>query len=194
VASVELIKALAATAELCGRTYTEEAARMLAYDLEGYDEHAVMRALSRCRKELKPGQFCVEAIISRLDDGRPGPEEAWAMLPHDEYKTVVWTEEMSGAWGVAYPLLNEGETVAARMAFKESYNRLVTEAREKRVPAKWTASLGHDKAGRDVVLLEAMQRGRLTANQVQGLLPYHEVSPQAQALIDNAKRLMLEVA
>jgi hypothetical protein len=151
-----------------------------------------MRALSRCRKELKPGQFCVEAIISRLDDGRPGPEEAWAMLPHDEYKTVVWTEEMSGAWGVAYPLLNEGETVAARMAFKESYNRLVTEAREKRVPAKWTASLGHDKAGREVVLLEAMQKGRLTANQVQGLLPYHEVSPQAQALIENAKRLMLE--
>jgi hypothetical protein len=39
-----------------------------------------------------------------------------------------------------------------------------------------------------------MQKGRLTANQVQGLLPYHEVSPQAQALIDSAKRNMLVAA
>jgi len=193
MASVELIKALAATAELCGRTFSEEAARMLAYDLEGYDERAVMRALSRCRKELKPGQFCAEAVISRIDDGRPGVEEAWAMLPHDEYTTTVWTEEMSAAWGVAYPLINEGETVAARMAFKEAYTKRVSEARDQRLPVRWTASLGHDKNGRETVLTDAMEKGRLTANQVSVLLPYHETSPQMQQLIESAKLKMLEV-
>lgn len=189
--SEELIKAVAATAELCGRTYTPEAARMLAYDLEGYDERAIMQALSRCRKELKPGQFCVEAIVSRIDDGRPGPEEAWAMLPHDEYKTVVWTDEMCTAWGIANPLIHEGETIAARMAFKEAYAKAVTEARSNKVPVKWTASMGFDKAGRETALIEAVEKGRLKADYAMALLPYHETSPQVLQLLESVKLKML---
>lgn len=193
MASSKLIEAIAVTAELCGRTYTPIAARVLADDLSGYDEQVVIRALSRCRKELKPGQFCLESITSRIDDGRPGVEEAWAMLPHDEYKTVVWTDEMVSAWAVALPLIEEGEAIAARMAFKEAYSKAVIQARENRAPVKWTASLGHDKNGRESVLIEAIEKGRLTAPQVKVLLPYHEVTQQTQALLHRLEVGMLTV-
>jgi hypothetical protein len=184
MASSRLIEAIAVTAELCGRTFTPAAAKLLADDLSTYDEQPVLRALSRCRKELKPGQFCLEAITSRIDDGRPGPEEAWAMLPHDEYKTVVWTDEMVAAWSVALPLIEEGEMVSARMAFKEAYTKAITEAREQRIPVKWSASLGHDKNGREAALLDAVEKGRLSAPQVKTLLPYHEITQQTKNLLE----------
>lgn len=182
--SSKLIEAIAVTAELCGKTFTPAAARVLADDLTGYQEHAVIAALTRCRKELRPGQFCLEAIISRIDDGRPGVEEAWAMMPLDEDKTVVWTDEMAKAFGLVMPMINEGDMVAARMSFKETYTKLVSEARANKVPVTWTASLGHDKNGREPVLLAALEKGRLSAPQVKILLPYHEVSKQTQQLLE----------
>lgn len=184
--SSKLIEAIAATSELCGRTFSPAAAAVLADDLSDYDEQGVLRALVRCRKELRPGQFCLEAITSRIDDGRPGVEEAWAMLPHDEYKTVVWTEEMIAAWALASPLIEEGEMGAARMTFKEVYSKAVMDAREHRIPVKWTASLGHDKGGREAALIDAVEKGRLSAPQVMQLLPYHEITTQTQALIERA--------
>lgn len=190
--SKNLIEAIAATAELCGKTYTPAAAKLLAQDLAGYSEQDILKALTKCRKELKPNQFCLEAIVSRIDDGRPGAEEAWAMMPHDEAKTVVWTDEMSEAWFVAYPLLNDGDTIGARMAFKESYNKLLTKARDERKPIKWTASLGHDKNGRESVLINAIEKGRLSAPQVKILLPYHETTQKTQALLEKLEVGMLK--
>ena len=182
MASSELIKAIAATAELCNKVFTPVAAKLFADDLEGYDEQAILKALSRCRKELK-GPLTLEAVISRIEDGRPGVEEAWAMLPHDESATVVWTNEMSEAWGIALPLLNASDVVAARMAFKEAYTKAITLARDQKKPVKWTASLGHDKNGREHVLTQAVALGRLPAAHVKALLPSHEVSPQMLAYL-----------
>ncbi len=58
------------------------------------------------------------------------------MLPYDESTSVVWTDEMCQAWGVAAPLLEDGDKVGARMAFKESYARLIEEARQHRAEIK----------------------------------------------------------
>ena len=83
MATPELIKAVAVTAELCGRVFSPEAAAVFVSDLETYPEKALIRALARCRREVK-GMLTVQDVLTRLDDGRPGVEEAWAMLPHDE--------------------------------------------------------------------------------------------------------------
>ena len=37
------------------------------------------------------------------------------MMPFDETTSVVWTEEMCEAWAIARPMIEDGETVAARM-------------------------------------------------------------------------------
>lgn len=170
MATVELIQALATTAELCGTNLSEAAAKLMLTDLAEFDERAVLVALSKCRRELK-GRLTIADVISRIDDGRPGAEEAWAMLPRDEATTAVWTEEMSVAWGTVRFMIDEGETVAARMAFKESYLRLVAEAREARAPAKWSVSLGHDVGGRKTALLMAVAKRRITAEHACSLLP-----------------------
>ncbi|WP_217589768.1 hypothetical protein [Burkholderia sp. GbtcB21] len=170
MASAELIKAVAATAELCGTTMSQPAAELLLADLSSFDERAVLAALSKCRREVK-GRLTVAEILSRIDDGRPGVEEAWAMLPRDEDSTTVWTTEMAEAWGLAREMIAESETVAARMAFKEAYQRLVNAAREARQPAKWSVSLGHDVNGRKGALLMAVAQKRITAEYACALLP-----------------------
>lgn len=168
--SIELLQAVAVTAELCGRTFSEAAARVFVDDLARFPEPAVIRALARCRREVK-GLLTIQDVVSRLDDGRPGADEAWAQIPFDEDGSVVWTEEMALAFGVARGLLAEGEKVAARMAFKEAYTRLVSKARDEGVPVKWTPSLGHDKRGRDAVLSDAVAKGRLSYEHAQELSP-----------------------
>lgn len=170
MASTELIEAVAVTAELCGRTFSEAAARVFVSDLAAYPEPAVIKALSRCRKEVR-GILTVQDVVSRLDDGRPGPEEAWAMLPFDESQSAVWTEEMALASGVAFPLLEEGDRTGARFAFKETYIKLVNEARDAGKPVNWMATLGTDVHGREKALAEAVARGRLSLERARDFVP-----------------------
>lgn len=167
-ASVNVLQALAVTAELTGTEISAAGAKVMASDLAPYPEPQVLGALARCRKELK-GRMTVADIISRLDDGRPSPEEAWASLPFDETQTVVWTEEMAGAWGVALALLEDGDRIAGRMAFLESYRTRVQRARDACQPVKWTVSLGRDPEGRSMALEKAVEAGRITQTRAVAL-------------------------
>lgn len=189
--SIELLQAVAVTAELCGRTFSEGAARMFVQDLAGFDEQAVMKALARCRREVK-GALTIQDVVTRIDDGRPGPDEAWAQMPFDEAQSVVWTDEMAEAFGVARGLLEDGEKVAARMAFKEAYTRLVGQARDAGKRVNWTPSLGFDKRGQEAVLADAVSKGRLSYEHAQSIAP--QLAPPAAnilALVGSASQRRL---
>ena len=168
--SVELIEAVAVTAELCGRVFSEGAARMFVQDLAGFPEPAVLKALTRCRREVK-GMLTIQDVVTRLDDGRPGVEEAWSQMPFSESQSVVWSDEGCRAFGIASALLDEGDKVAARMAFKEAYTRMVGEARDAGRGVNWMPSLGYDKQGHAAVLSEAVSLGRLTYEHAESLSP-----------------------
>lgn len=174
----DLIDAIAVTAELTGTRLSEGAARVMVADLAEYPRDQVLASLRRCRRELR-ARLTIADILARLDDGRPGVEEAWAMLPFDEAATVVWTDEMSRAWGVALPLVEMGDKVAARMAFKEAYAREIAEARDRREPAHWSASLGHDREGREAPIVAAVAAGRLSMSHARQLLP----APRAEVTL-----------
>lgn len=194
MASKALLQAVAVCAELTRTELSEAAVRVLVDDLSRYPEAQVLHALSRCRRELRSGLTLAD-VLARLDDGRPGPEEAWAMMPRDESQSVVWTDEMAQAWGVAQPLLAEGDQVAARMAFLEHYRGIVQTARDRGQPPRWTPSLGHDPAGREEVLVRAAELGRLSASHVAGLLPHRDAPhPRLQALIASSPLLARESA
>jgi len=165
-----VINALRVTAEMCGSQYSDDAARMFVSDLSPYPVDQVLGALKRCRREVK-GRLTPADVINRLADGRPGPEEAWAMLPTSESQTVVWSDEMRRAWAVAQPLLDSGERVAARMAFKETYVNLVALAREQAVPARWQPSLGTDPHQRADALQAAVDKRLLTADAAAVICP-----------------------
>ena len=187
--SAELVQAIAVTAELTGTPLTEAGAEAMAIDLAEMPRSAVLVALRKCRRELK-GRLTLSAVIERIDDGRPGAEEAWAMMPFDEAQSVVWSDEMAQAFGICGPLLDRGDKVAARMAFKEAYAGLVARSRDAGVPVRWTPSLGHDAAGRAAVINRAVEAGRLSISHATDIAPLliGNIDPVAS---DEARRAAL---
>ena len=110
-----------------------------------------------------PADIVAQIERAAADDGRPGPEEAWAIALQaaDDARTVVWTPEIAEAWGVARIVHRGGDEVGARMAFREAYSRLVVDARKRREPATWSPTLGSDPRMRDEALRIAIDAGKL---------------------------------
>jgi len=179
----KLLEGIAATAEIMGREISPAAAMVMAQDLSQYPSDVVMQALANLRRDAK-ARFSTGAIIEQIEklqpDGRPGADEAWAMIPMDEYTSAVMTQEMAEALHIAQPLLDAGDKIAARMSFKEAYARIVEANKRNGIKPSWFPSLGHDKEGRDTVLAEAVRLGRLTADHAIGLLPPEKVAPMLQ--------------
>lgn len=207
-ASEVVIQALAVAYEVTQTEISKIGLRMVAHDLTKYDPRQVLGAIERCRKEIRRGGLTTNEILARLADGRPGPEEAWAMIPkassdldtghyaydaqgkrrwhQDDAGTVVWTAEMRGAWAAASPLIESGDIIAGRMAFLEAYRAQLLAARETGAPVVWEVSLGWDSAGRERAILDAVEKGRLTHQAAVKLLPnsaFKDSSLQTQELI-----------
>jgi hypothetical protein len=180
----KVLEQIAATAELMGREISPAAAAVMVRDLDAYPQEVVIQALANLRRE-KNARFSTGAVIEQIEklrpDGRPGADEAWAMIPRDEAASVVWTQEMAEAYGIALPLLSEGDQVAARMAFREAYARIVEANKQAGIKPVWQPSLGHDKEGRDAALAEAVRLGRLSTHHAIGLLPPGKIAPMLQA-------------
>lgn len=121
----------------------------------------------------KPADLIAQLDASMAADDRPGAEEAWALAltSRDEAATVVWTVETAQAFAICRPVLETGDEVGARMAFKDAYNRLVLAARRSGQLPQWQASLGWDMAQREAILTRAVQLQRLPAPTAAALLP-----------------------
>lgn len=189
--SSELLKALAVTAELTGTVFTESAIKVLAADLVQFDEHQVMSALRRCRRELT-GHLTVAAILSRIDDGRPTPEIAWSQIcALTERDTIVGPTEQIEAFAAVSNMIDAGETIPARMAFLERYKSLVARAKDEGGSAQFRVSPGYDPHQRDSVVRQALETGLLTDQQalphIRGLLP------NTQKLLDDLGKGKLPV-
>jgi len=176
----KLLENLAATAELMGQQVSPIALSVMAEDLKDYRIEIVIEALSLLRRESK-GHFSLAAVIEKIEvlqpDGRPGADEAWAMYPHDEASTAVVTQEMHEAMYFAGDL---DDQVAARMAFKDAYTRIVAEKKRAGIAPAWKVSLGHDVAGRAPALAEAVRLGRIGSKEAIGLLHPSDVAPMLQ--------------
>ena len=143
--------------------------------ISAFSDQQIAVALDRMLREVEWVTF--KAIIERVPDGRPEPEEAWALCPKTEEASIVWTDEMATAFGVARSLLLDGNPIAARMAFLEKYESEVTAARLELRPVSWRTSLGSDKTDRIRALAEAVAAGRIPAEHALSL-----VGEQADAL------------
>ena len=178
-----LTDVISITAEVCGQALSPAAAEVLARDLADFDEAAILAALARCRMELR-GPLKVSDILARISDGRPDADEAWAMMPQSELASVVWTDEMAKAWGVALPLLEAEDVGNARVAFREVYDKAVLEARLRQELPHWTPSLGRDVAERECALLDALRKRRLSVAHVAQLLPSTNLPMSAEETME----------
>lgn len=159
-------------------------------DLSPYPLRVVALALQAYRDEC--GEFApVPAGIAmrcKVMDGRPGPEEAWAiaLTGRNEEDTTVWTEECAEAFSKCRPVLDMGDEVGARMAFKEAYARMIADARAARRPAVWIASEGWNKEKRIAAVEKAVIAGLLPMPQSVAALagPATTSDTDARAQID----------
>lgn len=143
-----------------------------------YPLAALDGALRRHRRESvyppKPADIYRYLDGKAADDGRPCADEAWGMLlrfARDEAETGVMSEEMREAWLACGPILDEGDEVGARRCFISVYESHVRDARERHEPARWTVTLGTDKALRVQRVEQAVKLGRIGADQARALLP-----------------------
>lgn len=149
--------------------------------------------LSDKKSKFQPVPADIIEFIERLvPDGRLGADEAWAMIPRDEHVSAVMTDEMSEAMGAAQPLLDEGDQVAARMAFKEAYVRIVEKNKLAGIAPKWFPSLGRDPAMREAVLVEAVRLGRLSVEHASVTAP--AISAPSPAAIEDKRGISREQA
>ncbi|TXD58885.1 hypothetical protein FUT88_13505 [Ralstonia sp. TCR112] len=146
--------------------------------LAGFDMAAVRGACMRyiaTEPKYPPtiGQLLGLLRGSNGGDGRLGADEAWAraLTGMDESETIITTPEIMAAFSIAQTVLESGDEVGARMAFKDVYNRIVSEARAAGKPVEWQASLGWDAEKRARVVNQAVAAGFLPAPKAAALLP-----------------------
>ncbi len=148
-----------------GRYSPDDTSTMVFFNaLSDFPMQAVRQAFSHHVKVSTFAPTPAEMLgYLETSDGRLGVEEAWALARSvgDEFASVVWTQEIAEAWGVARHIMPD--KVGARMAFKEAYERLVTEARIQRAPVAWLLCEGFDTEGRTRALQQAAAQGRHVA-------------------------------
>ena len=92
-------------------------------------------------------------------------------LVNDERETGVLTDEMRIGWIACQPILDRGDEVGARLAFRESYARAVEKAQKIAVAPRWTPILGVIPTLRKTRLKKATEAGRIGMDAVRTLLP-----------------------
>lgn len=178
-----LLEALAVLAELTGTEWSKPTVRVIEQELRAYPERDVLQAIRRCQVELR-GRVTLADLLDRIPSQHPGVEQAWgliAKLRNNEAVSICWTEQMREAYGATAPLADD--LVAARMAFKETYTRLVSEARASRRLPSWSVSLGYDRALRDECVREAAEKNLISQGCAAKLLAHDPPTMAAKELI-----------
>lgn len=185
---MNLLEAVAVTFAVVGQEVSDLGLKAIVAELQSYPPEAVQESLRRCRKELR--KITLADILDRIPSGHPGVEEAWSMVsPYldNEKSSIVWTDEMAQAFGVALPLADD--KIAARMAFKESYSNAIAQARDVKRAPRWRPSLGTDPHGRQAALEEAVRLGRLSHDHARKLIPDYSL-PSSTITLPKMKALI----
>lgn len=142
---------------------------LLPYQLKHIEQAFVIHSR---RSHHKPAPSDIIDIINQ-QDGRPSADEAWpqALKAADESLSFVWTEEMAKAWYQCQPVFEQGDEIGARMAFRQTYQRLIDDARLRMKPVKWSVMLGHDPELRVQAVTQAEAKGYISHEQAQHQLP-----------------------
>lgn len=127
----------------------------------------------RQRGQFPPKPADIIEQIERRNPGndRPGADEAWLKTPPEEQS--YWaTEEMLGAWAVVAEEMHSDrpDKVAARMAFKSAYERLVNDAKARGRPVRWQLIRGTRNDNLEDTVREGVRLGYMPREDADDLL------------------------
>lgn len=162
----DFLKILARTADLYGKTITPEKASIYWDAVKHRTIEDIKTAINRHIQDADRGRFFpLPADISHQLPSELNawlsPNEAWAACPKDESDSAAMCGEMGAALSIAQDLINDGDMIAARMAFIEHYSRLVEEAKQAGAKPEWYPSYGYDKETRYKADKEVVERKNL---------------------------------
>jgi hypothetical protein len=171
-----------------GKAFSQRTMTIVFDALEDYPLEAVFQAI---KIHTKKGKYApspadiVEIISERTGAKHIGCEEAWsiALESFDEYSTVVWTEPIAEARAIASSLYFGGDKVAARMAFKDAYNRIIKTAPE----PIWTVTEGFDMARRADAVKQAVLLKRLPPLKADSRYLIESPTTTVAGLIESAQ-------
>lgn len=134
------------------------------------------------KSRFAPTPADILAVFEKQAPKHYKPDEAWAVVlqSFDESQTVVMTQEMIEARGVALDVWNEGDKVGARMAFKSAYERLV----ERGGNPVWKPSYGFDPKHREIAITKAVNAGLLPESEIALITHNREPVVSFKQLVD----------
>jgi hypothetical protein len=108
-----------------------------------YSIDSFKSALNRAVTETK-GRLTPNSVMQFLPCplGHPTVEEAWNAAPKTERESAYVTDEIMAAISAADDSIARGDMVAARMCFREVYERNINEARIMNKPARFWLTEG----------------------------------------------------
>lgn len=198
----EFYTLLVNTCQACqpnAKPLTVEAMNMIFEDLRDYPLELVKKALQAHRRDKDRGQWLPNAahIEHQIDMRRVvkwiAADEAWAKMPKAEGQPALLNDVTVQALAAAQPFLDQlprPDMVAARMAFKGCYERLVERAKlERRVPV-YFISPGGSPEEQQQVQDEAVRMGLLAPPKIRAQLEDRTMSaspppPEFKALLLN---------
>lgn len=127
-----------------GKVFSQRTMTIVFDAFEGYSLEAVFQAI---KIHMKKGKFApapsdiIEIITGHTGQKHIGADEAWGLVvdSFDENSTIVVTQEILEARGLVMDIYQTGDITGARMAFRDSYNRIIAATSDKPV---WRISLG----------------------------------------------------
>ena len=189
----EFFKLLDATYELTGRgqkVLSAAARAMFFQDLQEYPWEWVQKAFEAHRKDAERSKFgppnpgdIRHQIEIRMPVQWIGANEAWALMPKDEQTSAVLNQVTAKALAAAARIIaTEGET-AARMAFRDAYERgVATEKLAGRKPEYFfSASQGGSEEEKLGVMQEGVRLGLLPTTVLPVVQQLEHAPPSAAA-------------
>lgn len=146
---------------------TEGAMVLVFEDLRKYPLKLVSQALAAHRRDPDRGQYLPNSshIEYQINIRRPvvwiSADEAWARAPKTESQPALMTSEMAQALAAAAPLLADGDKIAARMAFKGAYDRLIERAKLEQRGPEYFVSPGGTYEDQQAVIADGQRMGLL---------------------------------
>ena len=171
----EIIRAIAAiTTEYELKPFNPQRVEMWIDALQNFPHGSVMLSV---KNHMRTNHFkpqladIIAGCAAQLDSAWIGADEAWAMIPKSESETAVLTSEMTEAMVACDPLIAQGDLVAARMAFKDTYLRITTKAKIEGLKPAYFVSLGHCRTSRNSVLSKAVREKKIDLDYAISLNP-----------------------
>jgi hypothetical protein len=189
----ETVEYIVAILENTGGTVSRATPLLIVDMFKGYDDEIVKQAsrqaMSTCKFKMTLAHIKEELdLLTPPDPGEHlDAEEAYGLFPKSEYDTGVITQEIAEAYGDGVPF----------PVFKKRYDRLIAQAKAQGKKAEYYVTIGFDKRAAVHPVVQAIEKGRITAYQGMNAAYEHEelllkAEQKYIASLPPAKRLALE--